>query len=64
MKDQEWMMSVEKKLMSIKKDVEFIKDRLPICEKKEIISMIKVNRWIISVLFTSACAIIGNILAK
>jgi len=64
MKEHDWIMSVEKKLTSIKKDIEFIKDRLPVCEKERVIGMVKVNRWIISVLFTTAGAIVGSILSK
>ena len=64
MTDNEWKISVEKKLTSIQKDIEFIKTKLPRCEKVKIKSMIKTNRWLVGILFTMGGAIIGSIITK
>lgn len=64
MEKQEWMISVEKKLTSIQKDIEFIKNRMPACEKDEIKAMVRLNRWMISIMCTAAIALVSNALSK
>lgn len=64
MTDNEWKISVEKKLTSIQKDIEFIKDRLPRCDKTEMKSSIKTNRWLIGLLFTLGSALTGTVISK
>ena len=64
MKDQEWIISVEKKLTSIQKDVEFIKEYMPKYEPGKLKGMIKTNRWVMTVLFGTIGAILGAIITK
>lgn len=64
MMDQDWIIKIEKKLTAIQKDIEFIKERLPICEKEKVLSMIKINRWIFSLLLTTIIALIGAFVTK
>lgn len=62
--EKEWVIRVEKKLTSIQKDVEYIKDKMPVDENHRIKSMIKTNRWIMSILFTTTGAILGAVISK
>lgn len=60
----EWQVKVEKILISMSKDMEFIKSRLEPCEKEKIKSMIKTDRWLMGVFFTATIALIGVIITR
>jgi len=64
MKDQNWIIKVETRLMAIQKDVEYIKNRIPKCEKNEIKKSIKLYKWVITILFPAIGVILGAIITK
>ena len=66
MEDQDWKISVEKKLTSIGKDIEYIKlsllaDKGCIEKHKGLKGHINVNRWLIGGLF-SAILTVGTVI--
>ena len=60
----EWQVSVEKKLTAIKKDIEYIKARMPVCDKAKHIAMIKFNRALIIIIKTAIKTITTTVLTK